>query len=114
MSWGIVQELQDEMKRMYDQRPHHRPYDKGYWKGRMEALKWQWNQNMKNLIHDEPFKLLEVRCGMSLCINNDRVGLCKLESIFIHPDHAKDNNKTKGFCECYEYRGSASRANNND
>ena len=53
MSWKIVKEIQDELERMYEQKPHDRPYDQGYWKGRMEALKWQWNQNMRILIHDE-------------------------------------------------------------
>lgn len=52
MSWEIVKEIQVELERMYQQGERlERDYDKGYWKGRMEALKWQWNQNMRKLIH---------------------------------------------------------------
>ena len=55
MSWKIVKEIQEELERMYPQREClHRDYDEGYWKGRMEALKWQWNQNMNQLIHGSP------------------------------------------------------------
>ena len=53
MSWEIVKEIQEELERMHPQRGHlERDYDLGYWKGRMEALKWQWNQNLRQLIHD--------------------------------------------------------------
>lgn len=105
MSWKIVKEIQEELKRMYDQRLHHRPYDKGYWKGRMEALSWQWNQNMKELIHAEPFKKMEVKCGMIFCDYHDKIDLCKRDSIAIRPMHAKKTENDKGFCAYYSYHG---------
>ena len=113
--WRRILEIQDkiadmDLERMKNKGPEHR----GWVKGWMEALVWQWNKNMDSLVIDDRHYRVKLECGMILCENNDGIRRCKLDRIGLVPDHNPDNTRARGFCGYYKYQSSTPSARERD